>query len=458
MSVFYNLKGTTQPFFQIGKQGATLYPGAADPTVSYTVIDGDIWLPPNRQVKVRSGGAWETILFDNIEISNGRITHTPNTTEPLEIKFDDGMRLIDLYDDIVAEFSAGTPFGIDGWLTFQAALGGSAYIGVMNNDPVNSDVGIQFNLLGTGTLSVGDGVAYAGNIASDGDIVVKKYVDDSIDAIFSGLNNNSLLYLDNTGILATSTALTFDGGTLSIDNISIDGNTISATNTNGDVVLVPNGTGEVAVGNQLAATTTMAGAGDLIVSSEGDITLLADSAGKIIIGNAVGTAGTISGPDEKDLVLEGGTAAAAIDGGDLYLRGGDATGTGADGTVFLDRGGVVAGAATGGSQGVGTVNAEGLFIDGVPVRAWTNTVTAISVTALPWERIFVTAAAQTITLPITPADGVEVTVSIVGTFTDTVIARNGQSIMGLAENMTVDQSNVTVHLVYVNSILGWRVI
>lgn len=270
MAVYYNLKGTTVPYFQIGKGGATLYPTDTDPTGTYTVNNGDFWLDTSLgELKVRIGGAW-----------------------------------------------AYTTFG----------------------------------------------------------------------------------------------------------NISISGNTISSTDANGDINLIPDGTGEV------------------------------------IIGTASGNPSEITAPDDTNLILAAGLGVGVADAGDLYLRAGLAGGTGADGTVFIDQGGVLVGTATGGDQGAGTVNAEGLFIDGVPVRAWTNTVTATSKTLAAWERCFVTAATQTITLPATPADDTEVAVSIVGTFTDTVIARNGQNIMGLAENMTVDQPNVTVHLVYVNSTLGWRVI
>jgi hypothetical protein len=42
--------------------------------------------------------------------------------------------------------------------------------------------------------------------------------------------------------------------------------------------------------------------------------------------------------------------------------------------------------------------------------------------------------------------------------TDTVIARNGENIMSLAENLTVNNANVTVQLRYINASLGWRLV
>jgi len=47
----------------------------------------------------------------------------------------------------------------------------------------------------------------------------------------------------------TATALKVGTTNVEVDNIRVDGNTISTTNTNGDLILSPNGTGAVAIGN-----------------------------------------------------------------------------------------------------------------------------------------------------------------------------------------------------------------
>ena len=46
---------------------------------------------------------------------------------------------------------------------------------------------------------------------------------------------------------AAGTFTTVTGNSLAVDNVSVDGNTISTTNSNGDLVLAPNGTGTVTV-------------------------------------------------------------------------------------------------------------------------------------------------------------------------------------------------------------------
>ena len=66
------------------------------------------------------------------------------------------------------------------------------------------------------------------------------------------------------------------------------------------------------------------------------------------------------------------------------------------------------------------------------------------------------ASATTVTLPATASSGDTVIVSVTNSRTDNVIARNGLTIMGLSEDMTVDNANATVTLRYINS--TWRLV
>lgn len=81
--------------------------------------------------------------------------------------------------------------------------------------------------------------------------------------------------------------------------------------------------------------------------------------------------------------------------------------------------------------------------------------TATSLTASSWDYVIVTAATQTITLPASPANGDSVGVSV-GDFTDTVVGRNGNTISGLAEDLTIDVANMGVVLIYSSSTTDWR--
>ena len=69
---------------------------------------------------------------------------------------------------------------------------------------------------------------------------------------------------------------------------------------------------------------------------------------------------------------------------------------------------------------------------------------------------YVTSDAQTITLPASPAAGNEVVI-MVGNYTGVVVARNGQNIMGLAENMTIDKPYAGLTFIYVDATRGWVV-
>ena len=81
--------------------------------------------------------------------------------------------------------------------------------------------------------------------------------------------------------------------------------------------------------------------------------------------------------------------------------------------------------------------------------------TATSKTLVNREFCTVTAAGQTITLPASPSAGWEVVISVED-FIDTVVGRNGENIMGLAEDMTIDVRNSTANLVFIDATRGWR--
>lgn len=70
--------------------------------------------------------------------------------------------------------------------------------------------------------------------------------------------------------------------------------------------------------------------------------------------------------------------------------------------------------------------------------------------------VLTNAAASTATLPGSPVAGDACWITVGNDRIDNVIARNGELIMGLAENMTIDLPTATVCLRYVNYSFGWR--
>lgn len=72
--------------------------------------------------------------------------------------------------------------------------------------------------------------------------------------------------------------------------------------------------------------------------------------------------------------------------------------------------------------------------------------------------IITNVAATTITLPDNPNDGDIIWVTVVNGLNSNIIARNGKSIQGLAEDLTIDIADTTVRLRYINSTYMWRII
>lgn len=86
--------------------------------------------------------------------------------------------------------------------------------------------------------------------------------------------------------------------------------------------------------------------------------------------------------------------------------------------------------------------------------------TATTLTASVGAHMVITAAAgaATVMLPLSPTAGDHVQVHNATSREDHVISRNGEPIMSLAENMTIDKANVTASLVYVDATRGWRLV
>lgn len=131
----------------------------------------------------------------------------------------------------------------------------------------------------------------------------------------------------------------------------------------------------------------------------------------------------------------------------------DINGGTVDGTVI---GGATPAAGTFTTAVATSLTVNGVAITGVPGLAVVN-VSATTQTAVKNNQyIMQNVALSTLTLPATPADGDTVAMTVGNGLLTNVIARNGSTIMGLAQDLTVDNSLATVTLRYVNS--DWRLI
>jgi len=87
MAVTINAKGTSVPYFKIGKSGTTFYQGDADPSSTYTINTNDIWFDTsNNTIKFRVSNAWSGITTaSDLTVTGDLIvqgtTTTVNSTE-----------------------------------------------------------------------------------------------------------------------------------------------------------------------------------------------------------------------------------------------------------------------------------------------------------------------------------------------------------------------------------------
>ena len=81
-------------------------------------------------------------------------------------------------------------------------------------------------------------------------------------------------------------------------------------------------------------------------------------------------------------------------------------------------------------------------------------ITATSMTIAKGTHLYVSAAGQTITLPASPVMGDSAHITV-GEFADTVVAGNGEKIMGDASNFTMDAACLSINFVYTEVAKGW---
>ena len=102
------------------------------------------------------------------------------------------------------------------------------------------------------------------------------------DTVSTVSDNNLILYPDGTGKVGVNTTspeyeLTVEGD-FGIDNLKMDGNTLSTTNTNGDLTLDPNGTGSVVVDSLSMRTNYIT-----TNTSNADLSLRTNGSGSIVV-------------------------------------------------------------------------------------------------------------------------------------------------------------------------------
>lgn len=227
MSVTINARGTSVPYFGIGKGGVTLYQGIEDPTLTHTVRNGDYWLDSsNNSLRVYSStlSDWGAPRLDNLTFLDTTISSLGND---LILRPDDdrvvkvvtvdqdgndvnGLITTENFRDLIIDPSIGG--------------GGALKLGPLIWPLVDGTFGQVLATTGTGTLLWADSVPSTINNLVD--VIITDPVDGQYlkyDPAIPGWKNASIEsgvtsvgIIGNNGILVTNSPITSSG------NISLD--------------------------------------------------------------------------------------------------------------------------------------------------------------------------------------------------------------------------------------------
>ena len=225
------------------------------------------------------------------------------------------------------------PNGTGNILINTATANRVAYIGA--NKELLTSGAFTFDGTTVGITTANLTTLSAGNIQISSDTITNYVTNGNINLDPNGTGNviidtataGRIFYSGASKELLTNTNLTFDGSNLSltgvanIDNIKIDGNTISSRDSNGNVNLTPDGTGKVAVTYLTATRVPYAGTNGALIDSAN---LTFNGTDLFVSGISVTGAGG-SGITLGNISISGNTISSTNTNGNIYL---DPNGTG----------------------------------------------------------------------------------------------------------------------------------
>lgn len=201
----------------------------------------------------------DTLVLDNNTVSttSGDLTLTAGTGGNVVAN---RLEVTDLTETRVVFVGAGGRLVDDANFTFNSTTDTLSVTGAVQVDNLNLNGNTLSSTDTAGDININPIVNGDVNIATTGTADINLTVAAGREVVastlaVSDLTANRLVATSTNGALVTDNDLTFDGtnlnltGVFNADNIRIDGNTISSTDTNGNIILDPNGTGTVDLNN-----------------------------------------------------------------------------------------------------------------------------------------------------------------------------------------------------------------
>lgn len=288
MSVTINAKGTSTPYFKIGKQGTTLFQGSTDPSTLYETANGDFWLNNStNSLSVKSANNWiapilgvtNPLIFPVSSGDNGQVLSTDGEGNLTWIS------------------SSGT-----GTVTSASVVSANGFAGTVANSTTTPAITISTSVTGvikgngTAVSAATAGTDYSAGTASLETGILKTTTGTgnltiAVASDFPTLNQNTTGTANNvTGIVSTD-----HGGTgltsFTANRIfyASDANTVSQSSG-----LTYNGANTLVIGSSGNATVS-AGAGEALRlgSNNSNNVIVLGAAGDLSFASSVGTAGQV---------------------------------------------------------------------------------------------------------------------------------------------------------------------
>lgn len=189
--------------------------------------------------------------------------------------------LLVFYDDTAAAYRKIT----------AAELKTYAQSGLSQSQITDGDSSVVVSDTGTGVVTVTVDATTSATFSASGADVVGSFTAGTLAA--DSLTEGRVVYVGTSGQLVDSGDFTYDQANdllivgnvsttdLVVGNLNLNGNTISSTDTDGDINLVPNGAGQVVIG----------GAGAGVIATDTDEDLAINAGGALTFSAEAGTAG-----------------------------------------------------------------------------------------------------------------------------------------------------------------------